>query len=241
LALLGLCGAIFRDTVELRAWLDAQIHQALAEISWRQSVANRVPCTEHKCFGEKALKKLRRGMEAEGIRIKKLAAKHVFPQDFNRRLVRRDNKSAVLSEATMELVTCILDSIDDEEVLIHCDKHGGRDRYFALLTHFFPDERIEILCEGEEESAYRWRNARSAIEIRFCAKGERHLPTAAASMTAKYVRELCMAEWNAFWQARIPDLQPTAGYPLDARRFREAIDGHVKELGWEETHYWRLR
>jgi hypothetical protein len=241
LALLRLCGAMPTDADTLRSRLDANVEKALAELAWRQAIPDRVPCAISECYQDEALLAIAGAMKVAGVQIKRIAGKHIFPQEFNRRLEKRDNKAAVLSEATMELVSGLLRSIDGEEVLVHCDKHGGRDRYFALLTHFFPNERIEIICEGEQESSYRWSNARGGIEIRFCAKGERHLPTAAASMAAKYVRELCMAEWNAFWQARIPGLEPTAGYPLDARRFRQAIDSQIKELGWEESYYWRLK
>jgi len=42
-------------------------------------------------------------------------------------------------------------------------------------------------------------------------------------MTAKYLRETAMRAFNAFWAERVPGLRPTAGYPGDARRFREEI------------------
>jgi hypothetical protein len=241
LALLRLCGASPADVDELRACLDAEIENSLNELAWRRAASDKVPSASEQCFPEESLRAIADAMKVAGIQIKTIAGRLVFPRDFNRRLEKHDNKAAVLSEATMQLICDLLRAVEGEDVLLHCDKHGGRDRYFALLTHFFPDERIEILCEGEQESAYRWRTARNQIEIHFCAKGERHLPTAAASMTAKYARELCMAEWNAFWQSRVPGLAPTAGYPLDARRFRKAIESQVKELGWEESHYWRLK
>jgi hypothetical protein len=60
-------------------------------------------------------------------------------------------------------------------------------------------------------------------------------------MMAKYVRELCMAEWNAFWAEKIPGLAPTAGYPLDAKRYRIAIAAKATELGFKEADYWRRK
>lgn len=46
-----------------------------------------------------------------------------------------------------------------------------------------------------------------------------HLPVALASMIAKYVRELAMHRFNRYWSKRMPELKPTAGYTLDARRW----------------------
>src|SRR5436190_18732944 len=241
LALSRLCGGKSDDADKLRSWLDATFEEGAAHQTWRNGGPARLPCASPDICSEEILAALASGLKSAGIHVNRVAGKLVYPQEFNRRLEKHDNKAAVLSEATMELVCGLLGAVEGDNVILLCDKHGGRDRYFALLTHFFPDERIEIIREGEEESAYRWRNVRGKFEIRFSAKGERHLPTAAASMTAKYVRELCMAEWNAFWVARIPGLEPTAGYPLDARRFRKAIEEQTMKLGWEETHYWRLK
>lgn len=42
---------------------------------------------------------------------------------------------------------------------------------------------------------------------------------ALASCCAKYARELCMAGFNAHFAHLQPDLQPTAGYVTDARRW----------------------
>jgi hypothetical protein len=72
-------------------------------------------------------------------------------------------------------------------------------------------------------------------------QGERFLPTALASMTAKYLRELSMRAFNEFWCSRIPDLRPTAGYPKDAHRFRKAIAATQKELKIDDRTLWRNR
>jgi hypothetical protein len=72
-------------------------------------------------------------------------------------------------------------------------------------------------------------------------QGERFLPTALASMTAKYLRELSMRAFNEFWCSRIPNLRPTAGYPKDAHRFRSAIAAAQKELKIDDHALWRNR
>jgi len=64
---------------------------------------------------------------------------------------------------------------------------------------------------------------------------------ALASMVSKYVRELLMREFNAFWQQHVPGLKPTAGYPGDAARFFAAIRPAAVQLGIPEDVLWRRR
>jgi hypothetical protein len=75
----------------------------------------------------------------------------------------------------------------------------------------------------------------------FSVAGERALPTALASMFSKYLRELAMRAFNEFWQGRVDQLRPTAGYPTDARRFKQAILPVQKSLGIQDRHLWRAR
>jgi hypothetical protein len=50
-------------------------------------------------------------------------------------------------------------------------------------------------------------------------------------MTAKYLRELAMHQFNRFWHEQIPGLKPTQGYPVDAKRFRAEIADLQRSLG----------
>ncbi|MBR5626869.1 MAG: hypothetical protein IKW74_04530 [Thermoguttaceae bacterium] len=79
------------------------------------------------------------------------------------------------------------------------------------------------------------------IEIRFTAKGEKNRPTALASVASKYIRELSMIAFNQFWQKHIPELKPTAGYPVDAIRFRQDIQCKQQELDIPMIQLWRNR
>ncbi|MGC4004140.1 MAG: hypothetical protein QM811_13880 [Pirellulales bacterium] len=54
--------------------------------------------------------------------------------------------------------------------------------------------------------------------------------TAAASMTAKYLREVAMHSFNRFWRAKSPELKPTCGYAVDAGRFLNDIAPLRREL-----------
>jgi hypothetical protein len=52
---------------------------------------------------------------------------------------------------------------------------------------------------------------------------------------------LAMRAFNQFWSTRVPDLRPTAGYPMDSHRFRKAIAAAQRELGIEDRDFWRNR
>ena len=56
---------------------------------------------------------------------------------------------------------------------------------------------------------------------------------ALASIVSKAVREHWMDAFNAHWQARMPGLRPTAGYPVDAARFRLEIEAQCQARGLE--------
>jgi hypothetical protein len=200
-----------------------------------------------------------RACAAAGVRPLLLRARLVFPAEFNELVAYHGTKGAALSHVTVGLLRDVLKSSRSVEprsssdfsptsdlrsptpTFIVCDKHGGRNHYAALLQHFFPDHWIEPLCEGRAESRYQWGLAESRVEIAFRTRGESFLPTALASMTAKYLRELSMQAFNSFWCARVPNLRPTAGYPLDARRFKQDIATVQRELGMDDRVLWRSR
>ena len=60
-------------------------------------------------------------------------------------------------------------------------------------------------------------------------------------MTAKYLRETAMRPFNEFWCARVPGLKPTAGYPVDAKRFKKQIATAQRELAIDDQILWRCR
>ena len=120
-----------------------------------------------------------------------------------------------------------------------CDKHGGRNRYRALLEEHFPDDFIEVRAEGPRQSVYRFGPADRRVEVSFRVGAEACLPAALASMASKYLRELAMLAINDFWRRRVPQLRPTAGYPADAKRFRADIAESVRALDIPERVLWR--
>src|SRR6185503_12684521 len=147
----------------------------------------------------------------------------------------------VLSMRTLELVQRIWESTDEPMTVVQCDKHGGRNNYVRILQTLFPEYLVEVRRESREASIYRWGPPARRIEFQFSAKGERYLPAALSSMFAKYLRELAMRAFNAFWQSHDDGLKPTAGYSVDAKRFIKDIAVKQRELAIESHILWRCR
>ena len=175
-----------------------------------------------------------RACERLGVKLVAIRADVVEPPRFNRLVRRYDNKAQATSRLAMNLLRSVWQP--DEDALIVADKHGGRNRYDTLLSDAF-GLPVECLTEGANQSLYRVGRG----ELRFQPRAEIHGPVALASMTAKYLRELAMHQFNRFWQDRIPGLKPTQGYPVDAKRFRDEIAREHHRLQIPDDCLWRAR
>ena len=181
------------------------------------------------------------GCDQAVVKIVDLQSTILFPAAFNQAVKGCDNKAEVLSLATLRLARRVLDTLPPGRTVVYCDKHGGRTYYAALLQHVFQDELVIVKLETANLAVYEVKHEGRQIEFRFQPKGERHLPTALASMTAKYLRELAMRPFNAFWQRHVPDLKATAGYPTDAERFFSDIQSARRKLKISPHLVWRKR
>ena len=177
-----------------------------------------------------------------GVRLVDLQSIAIFPREFNDTVDRSDSKGAALSHWTLQLVARMIEPLGDEPISILCDKHGGRDRYLPLLMDSFPDQFIEVVSEGRLQSVYRFGPAETA-EWR--------------SPFRPRANRICRRPWprwprNIFanWPCRpsttsgvatSPDLRPTAGYPVDARRFKADIAAAQQSLGIEDRILWRTK
>lgn len=165
----------------------------------------------------------------------------LFPQSFNGWCQRLSSKGAVLSYVTLQLVKNLLHQTSGKAVQIVCDKHGGRDDYRGWLQSVFLPNKLTLHEQSELVSRYTWDESERAVAIDFRAKGESFMPTALASMTAKYLREVIMERWNYFWKTQIVDLKPTKGYPSDAKRFANDIRERQSQLGLKDELIWRAK
>ncbi len=225
------------------AWqaLDADAVEQLQAIPWHADYDVALPLAADANALSGLVEQVRVAFEKLRVKLVSLQSKTLFPAEFNQANRTFGNKSETLSRTTLALLAEALTHCHGQRVLVVCDKHGGRNQYGRLLQQQFPEALIEIHGESTAESIYYWGTEASRVEVRFCMGGESFLPTALASMASKYLRELSMRAFNEFWCGCVPNLTPTAGYPVDARRFMHAIDAKRTELGISDAVLWRSR
>lgn len=175
-------------------------------------------------------------LAARGLRLVAVRCRIVQPREFNALLDAGCNKSDILSQATLGLAAGLVSAAGGEK-LVWCDRHGGRRRYAPLVSRALAAPLVQVVAETPEWSAYRIPAA--ACRVEFSVRGESRLPVAVASMTAKYLRELSMAAFNDWWCGRVDGLEPTAGYPVDALRWRRDAEAAVRAAGCRWDDLWR--
>jgi hypothetical protein len=176
-----------------------------------------------------------------------IRARLICPAQFNELVDHYGNKASALSHVTVGLLREVIDSLPPYTLplppltYVVCDKHGGRNFYTSLLQHHFSEHWITPVFESHLESHYEWGEPDQSTRVVFRVNGETFLPTALASMTAKYLRELSMRAFNEFWRAHVAELKPTAGYYRDAWRFKKEIAAKQQELAIDDHFIWRNR
>ncbi|GAB5402510.1 MAG: hypothetical protein Aurels2KO_07410 [Aureliella sp.] len=175
-------------------------------------------------------------LQKHDINLVGMAATAVTEPEFNRRLVITGSKGLVLSQATLQLV-CRAIGKTELPVECFCDRQGGRKNYMPILLDAMPDAWFTETAQETARSSYSCQSPK--LDIHFSVGGDSFPPTALASMLAKYLRERFMEAFNAYWVNLLPDLKPTAGYPVDAKRFAEQISGIANEQELSPALWWR--
>lgn len=222
---------------ELRCRLGVDHEDHPTKALWYAGDAAPLPTAHHRSEIQDIATRWKAVQEQTGIRLKSIRSRVLEPERFNRLIGEHQNKAAALSTISLQLLSHVVRGAGELPVFAWCDKHGGRNRYDPLLSACFDNAFVFRLHESAELSAYRLNH----LEVRFLPRAESKLPVALASMVSKYVRELAMRRFNSFWVQRIPGLRPTAGYPTDARRFREEIAAEQRRLNIPNTQLWRCR
>lgn len=161
---------------------------------------------------------------------------------FNDLVDRWDSKAAVLGLSLAQLLRACLGATRAEPAYVVIDKLGGRNQYSALLQEVCGAGLVQTECEGRACSRYRVGGLDRPLRVTFEPRADQgHFTVALASMVSKYLREALMAEFNRFWGRHVADLAPTAGYPVDAARYLDAIRPALQKLGLAERQVWRVR
>jgi hypothetical protein len=161
---------------------------------------------------------------------------------FNALLEKHSNKSLVLAAGVIELLRHNFTLPGEEPLVFLIDKLGGRHFYAAMIQEAFPDGWVVAEREGPEICSYRVIGMAREVRLVFQPRADgTHLTVALASMVSKYVREVCMRQFNGYWEKHVPGIKPTAGYPGDAARFMTQIRAKVKAMGFDESAVWRAK
>lgn len=161
---------------------------------------------------------LQKHLENEGFRLNGIKALAVSAAEFNESLDLTGNKS----DTVRDLIKALFPELIETPLEIITDCQGGRRYYSEWLDKVYPGKLFsETINEGA--SIYNSENLMISFEIKADAN---YLPVAMASMTAKYLRELFMEQFNLYWIKKIPGLASTAGYPQDGKRFIADLSQH---------------
>lgn len=223
------------DGAGLAERLDIGADGAPAE--WSRFLGTRLPADADPGDVERLRAAIGSEMPRRGVALAALAARVVHPLGFNRLLDDGLNKSDILSRLSLELAAGLRAARSAEPALVWCDRHGGRRRYAGLLARHFAAPLVRVVEETATRSGYELEGAGCRVE--FSVGGEARAPVAAASMIAKYVREVAMRAFNAHWSGRHPTIAPTAGYPVDAARWRRQAAAAVAAAGMPWDAVWR--
>lgn len=184
--------------------------------------------------------RLAAALQAADARLR-LVTMVLFPRDFNALVQRDDSKAAAPLFAVHHLLRHLLPTgaPEGERVDVTVDRLGGRKHYQPFLQDVFPDQFAFTEQETNLCSSYR---VGDGLSVRFLVGGDQaSFAVALASMVSKYLRELLMMQFNAFFQRHAPEVPPTAGYPVDAQRWwRDTADVRAR-LGLPDAWLWRMR
>lgn len=185
-----------------------------------------------------------RALETAGVALCELGVLPVFEGELNAALRRTGNKS----RAEFECIARVIGHIwrNHTQLAVLCDRQGGRERYGRALAREFPEAEVRVIHESPKLSTYELTvegvSGIPRLFVAFKEKGEGdHLPIALASMMAKYLRELSMHQFNAWFLKHDPALKPTAGYYTDGKRWLDDTAGLRRAIGIEDSRIVRQK
>lgn len=205
----------------------------LARCQWYGALDVPLPVAADRGAIELLAHRLERELKKTGVQLRRLSIRVVDVEEFNTLIAQTDNKSDTHFAAYADVLAELFDAIGDRQAHVVADRCGGRWHYGRILSRRWPQARIQVVSEHEARSEYLVAMAAQAIRLTFAEKAEdRSFPTALASCLAKYVREVMVRRMNEWFQARHPDLRPTAGYYTDGKRFLDDVRG-LPDVPWE--------
>jgi len=242
LSMLSAAGRTPGTVAELLAAITADAHKRSQGYPWYRPEEVAIPRSVSAADVAFSANALGVAMRKASVRLLTIRAEPVFVGEFNRVVRATRNKSTAAAGVMFRLVDHLWSRLKSGSIRINIDRQGGRMRYLASLQRAFEGCSFRILAEDEDRSAYEMSDSRRTAEITFSVNSEQdHLPVALSSMTAKYLREIFMEMFNAFWSQHVGSLAPTAGYYTDGRRFFAEIAAAMKQLNVARDIVYRCR
>lgn len=233
----------------LAAWLTALGHdlEPLRRCPWYEDLALPLPRVADRGWITLTGALIARALQSGGVELLDISVRAVDVEEWNQLIADTDNKSKAhfhaYSEVLGDLVRRLLPRINEGDACqLIADRCGGRMRYQRDLAQLCPAAAVEVLIEQPGRSSYRLRQEGREVGVTFAERAEdRAFPTALASCFAKYLRELMVECLNRWFQSRVPDLKPTAGYYVDGRRFLDDVAEQVEALALPTRRLVRVR
>ncbi len=218
---------------ELLDWIlepPAPASRALREPPWFQAVDGPLTPSADPDRARLDAGLLRRDLDHAGCSADGFGARPVPAAEWNR-LTAELGKGDALFQIVMEVFRHLIQHTGEAPLRIECDRHGARRRYAAPLRQALSPDSIEIHAEQPSWSLYTLHFGPKRVEVRFSEEADgKHFPVALASLAAKLTRERLMDLWNAWFQQRLPEIRPTKGYALDAKRWLAEAAPHLQAL-----------
>ncbi|MBL8898914.1 MAG: hypothetical protein JNM84_14840 [Planctomycetes bacterium] len=193
---------------------------------WYAEFASAIPRFSTQVELDAARAELEAGAASGGVRWVGASARCVPERAFNAALLRWQNKADAAWEGVGGLVAEALGDPEPERFEIRIDRQGGRRFYGERLEALLPAWTLNEAREVGGRSEYRLRERASGREARVILEPRAETASfavALASLLAKYLRELAMDSFNAWFARLAPEVRPTAGYPEDGRRWIEEM------------------
>jgi len=226
----------------LTSWLSIPEEHLSAGEPWHETEFPHLPLAADATQIGRSRAALAATLTEAGVRLARVAAGLAQPWRFNRLVAAKGNKAVVLWSMAMELLEPLLQEFAGPPVTVIMDKQGGRTYYAKLLSQTFPLVPIEVIDESPARSGYRLQLPGGNVHLVIREKADdRSLGVALASMYAKYLREVFMAQFNRYWRSRASAVAPTAGYWADYQRWQREMSPLLAELPLPEAHYIRCR
>lgn len=222
--------------------IDRAVVPALGEYPWYRDADFPLPAAVTEADVVTQRSAVHSCLAEAGIEFLGVCAEVLLEGCFNRLVAATRNKSVALLGRTIRLIQRGSQAGGPAACHVYIDKQGGRQNYGPPLMTAFEDARLEILEQTDTSSAYRLIRDATTWEVRFVQGGEKqHLVIALASIYAKYVRELFMRAFNAFWGRHVKSLAPTAGYYVDGQRFLKDIEPIIERMKLDRSLLVRSR